>query len=397
MDTTQKTDKKYYAPFFNRYPITLTKGKGTRVWDSDGNKYIDALAGIAVNSVGHCHPKIVKAIKKQASELMHISNFYVSKPQANLAKKLVELSGLQRAFFSNSGAEANEAAIKIARKYGSKNGKSGTIVSFEGCFHGRTLATIATGKKKFQEGFEPVPEGFLQIPFNNIEAFKKIINKNIAGIIIEPVQGEGGINIADKKYLQELVLLCKKENIVVILDEVQCGMARTGKFFAFEHYDVKPDIITMAKALGGGFPIGATLCSEEIAKTINYGDHGTTFGGNPLACSAALATINTIEKDNIIEKTETLGKKTLNKLKEIAKKEDSIVDVRGLGLMMAIELNFSGRPIVERLIKKGILGNVTADKVLRLLPPLIIKEKELNYVVNILIQTIKEIKNEQHN
>ncbi|MFC2138068.1 aspartate aminotransferase family protein [Bacteroidota bacterium] len=396
MDTTQINDKKFYAPFFNRYPITLIKGKGTKVWDSEGNKYIDALAGIAVNSVGHCHPKVAKAIKKQAGKLVHISNFYVSKPQAKLAKKLVELSGLERAFFSNSGAEADEAAIKIARKYASKQGRGGTIISFEGCFHGRTLATIATGKKKFQEGFEPIPGGFIQIPLNNIEAFKKSVDKNVAGIIIEPIQGEGGINIVDKVFLQELVAICKKENIVVIIDEVQTGMGRTGKFFGYEHFGIKPDIMTMAKALGGGFPIGATLFSEEISKSISFGDHGTTFGGNPLACAAALATINVIEKENIVAKTKKLGNKTLDKLQKIAQNENSIVDVRGMGLMIAIELNFPGRPVVEKLMKKGILGNVTADKVLRLLPPLIMKEKELNYVVDILIETIKEIKSKNN-
>ncbi|MBN2521067.1 MAG: aspartate aminotransferase family protein [Bacteroidales bacterium] len=392
----QQIDKLFYAPFFNRYKICLKKGKGVYVWDSEGKKYIDVMAGVAVNSVGHCHPKVVKAIKKQAGRLIHISNFYVSENQARLAKKLADLSGLDRAFFSNSGAEANEAAFKMARKYAKSVGRGGTIVSFEGSFHGRTLATIAAGKKKFQEGFEPIPGGFIQIPFNNIDSFKSVLSNDIASIIIEPVQGEGGIHLAKKEYIKELFLICKRENIVIIFDEIQCGMGRTGKFFAFEHFDIKPDILTLAKALGGGFPIGATLCTEEISKSINYGDHGSTFGGNPLACAAALASIKVIEKENLVEKARIIGEHILARLQTLAKIHHDIIEVRGLGLMIGIEIAFPGRPVVEKLLQKGILGNFTADNVLRLLPPLIIKEKELNHVVNRLMQAIVETKNENN-
>lgn len=391
-DPSQKLDRNFYLPVYRRYPLTLVKGKGAYVWDADGKKYIDALAGIAVNSVGHCHPKVVKAIQKQAGALMHISNFYLSKPQAKLAKKLTQLSGLNRAFFSNSGAEANEAAIKIARKYAKSIGRGGTIISFEGCFHGRTMATIAAGKKQYQDGFEPIPKGFVQIPYNDIEAFKKVLSSDIAAVILEPVQGEGGVRAADKSFLNELNIICKRENIMMIFDEIQCGMGRTGKMFAYEHYDILPDILTLAKALGGGFPVGATLVKEKVAEAIQFGDHGTTFGGNPLACSAALASIKAITQGDLLKRTAKLGNKTIKKLKDFAASERCIKEIRGMGLMIGIELNFPGRPIVEKLINKGILGNVTADKVLRLLPPLIIKEKDLDKVVTTLIQTIKEEK-----
>lgn len=389
---TRQVDTNYYVPFFNRYPVTIAKGKGANIWDADGKKYIDALAGIAVNSVGHCHPTVVKAIKKQAEKLMHISNFYVSMPQAKLAKKLVQLSGLNKAYFSNSGAEANETAYKIARKYAKQRGRGPTIISFEGCFHGRTLANIKTGSTKYQKGFEPLPKGFVQLPFNNIEAFKKILSNDLAAVIIEPVQGEGGVNMADISFMKELDMICKKEDILLILDEIQCGMGRTGKMFAYENYGIIPDMVTLAKALGGGFPISATLIKEKIVESINHGDHGTTFGGNPLACAAALATIKVIENEKLPKKAAKLGEKIKQQFINYAENEPCIKEVRGIGLMIAIELTFPGRPVVEKLLKKGILGNVTADNTLRLLPPLVITENQLNKVADSIIKTIKEVK-----
>ncbi|MBN2518905.1 MAG: aspartate aminotransferase family protein [Bacteroidales bacterium] len=391
-DKYQRNDKINYLPVYNRWPVTLVKGKGAYVWDSDNKKYIDALAGIAVNSVGHCHPKVVKAIQKQSKKLIHISNFYLSKPQARLAKELTKLSGFDRVFFSNSGAEANETAFKIARKYASSKGRGGTIISFEGCFHGRTLATIATGKRKYQEGFDPIPKGFVQLPFNNIDAVKKIISSDIAAFIIEPVQGEGGIHIADYNFLVELREICNNHDIVLIFDEIQCGMGRTGEFFAYEHYQVKPDILTLAKALGGGFPVSATLFNEKITQGVQFGDHGTTFGGNPLACAAALAAIKTIKKEKLVNRSKMLGEKIKLKIENLAKTEGAIKEIRGIGLMIGIELNFEGRPVVVKLLKKGILGNVTADNVIRLVPPLTIKEKEIEYVVKEVFNCIKEVK-----
>ena len=279
----QEIDRKYYLPTFKRFPVTLVKGQGSRVWDDQGNEYIDAMAGIAVNSLGHGHPELVEAIHSQAKELIHISNFYLSKPQALLSKKLTDISGLNRVFFANSGAEANEGAFKIARKYAHNFKRGSKIVSFSGCFHGRTLATIATGKKQMQKGFDPIPEGFKQIEFNNIKDLRNTISKKIAAIIVEPIQGEGGIHPAGKDFMNELRNLCSEENILLIFDEIQCGLGRTGYIFAKDYYGVQPDILTSAKALGGGVPIGAILTTEAVSKVIEPGDHGTTFGGNPLA------------------------------------------------------------------------------------------------------------------
>ncbi|MEQ9008717.1 MAG: acetylornithine/succinylornithine family transaminase, partial [Ekhidna sp.] len=299
-----KIDQEYYLPTFKRYPLAFKKGKGSRLWDMEGNEYIDALAGIAVNNIGHGHPKLVKAIADQAQNLIHISNFYVSEPQMVLAKKLSELSGLKRVFFGNSGAEAVEGAIKIARKYASKNGRGGTIINMKNAFHGRTMATIAaTGKKAMMNGFDPIPEGFCHVPFNEIDLVKEKVNQDVAGIMLEPIQGEGGIIPAEAEFLKKLRAFCDQENIALIFDEVQCGIGRTGKMFAFEYYGVEPDIMTLAKGLGGGVPIGAVLASEKVGGAIDWGDHGTTFGGNPLVCAAALATLEVIEEEGLLEKT----------------------------------------------------------------------------------------------
>ena len=289
-------DKTYYLPTFKRYPLAFKKGSGSRLWDMEGKEYIDALAGIAVNNVGHAHPKVADAIGKQAHELIHISNFYLSEPQVMLTKKLAELSGLQRVFLGNSGAEAAEGAIKIARKYASKNGRGGTIIAMKNAFHGRTLATVAaTGKEAMMNGFAPIPAGFLHVPFNDLEAIKEMVTEEVGGIMLEPIQGEGGINLVDPSFLKALRAYCDEQNLVLIFDEIQSGMGRTGKMFAFEHFGVIPDVMTLAKALGGGMPIGAVLASEKVGSAIDWGDHGTTFGGNPLACAAALATIEAME------------------------------------------------------------------------------------------------------
>ncbi len=385
-----EADKKYYLPVFNRYPVTLKKAKGSLVWDINGKKYIDVLAGIAVNSLGHTHPEVVKAIKKQSKKLIHISNFYTSKPQVQLAKELVGRSGLQRVFFSNSGAEANETAYKLVRKYGHKNGKGGKIIALENCFHGRTLANIATGKSKHKEGFEPIPDGFEKIPFNQIDAVRKTIDGDTAAVIVELIQGEGGINIADKSYIKELRKICDHENVLLIFDEIQTGMGRTGKFFAHEHYDIKPDVLTMAKALGSGFPIGATLCNQKVAGAISLGDHGTTFGGNPLACAASLATLKVIDEEKLVKRSSTLGKEVIEYIKKKAKDYPAVKDIRGLGLMIGIEISVPGRKVVEKMMEQGILGNVTADHVIRFVPPLSIKKSMLYQAVDVFFDSLEE-------
>jgi len=384
-------DKKYYLQTFRRYPVTLEKGQGAHVWDVDGNEYIDMLGGIAVNSLGHNHPEVVNAIKRQAEKLIHVSNFYLSVPQAELSKKLVELSGLDRVFFSNSGAEAVEGAIKIARKYAHSIGRGGTVISFEGCFHGRTLATIATGKKEMQKGFEPIPQGFKQIRFNNMEEVKNVADADTAAIIIEPIQGEGGINIADESFLKELRDFCDAHNIVLIFDEIQCGMGRTGKMFAKDHTGVQPDIMTLAKALGGGMPIGAILSNQKVSAAIDYGDHGTTFGGNPLACAASLAVFKALEIEESLKQAQEKGKWLMDEIK--AMERPDIREIRGKGLMIGVDFTFDAKPLVWKMFEKGVLANATAGTMLRLVPPLNISYGDLKKVMAVLKESLKELEN----
>lgn len=392
----QKIDQQYYLQVFRRFPITLERGQGSYVWDTHGKKYIDALAGIAVNSVGHCHPKVVQAIQAQAAQLIHISNIYTSAPQVQLAQKLAIISGLDRVFFTNSGAESNEGAFKLARKYAHTQGRGGTIISMEGCFHGRTLATIASGKAKYQQGFEPIPTGFKQVPFNDIDAVSTAIDQETAAVIVEPVQGEGGIRLADPVFLQQLRKLCTEKNVVLIFDEIQCGMGRTGDFFAFQGYGVQPDIMTLAKALGSGIPAGAFLANEKVATAINFGDHGTTFGGNPLACAAALATISVIEEEGLVEKARIKGEKVMQRLHQISATESSIVEIRGKGLMIGVELDFPGRAVVAKMMEKGVLGNCANENVMRLVPPLNMELEDMYTVVDVMLEAIREVKKEQN-
>jgi acetylornithine/N-succinyldiaminopimelate aminotransferase len=384
-------DQKFYLQTFRRYPITLESGRGAHVWDVEGNEYIDMLGGIAVNSVGHCHPSVVDAIREQARKLIHISNFYLSKPQVALSKKLVELSGLDRVFLANSGAESVEGAIKIARKYAHSINRGGTVISFEGSFHGRTLATIATGKKEMQTGFEPIPEGFKPVPFNDIEAVKKASDEDVAAIIIEPIQGEGGIHIATDKFLHELRKFCDEQQIVLIFDEIQCGMGRTGKLFAKDHSGVQPDIMTLAKALGGGFPIGAVLSNEKVSSAMEFGGHGTTFGGNPLACAASLATLKVIQVEEIMEQAVEKGNWLMSRIKSLNCSD--IRDIRGRGLMIGVEFAFETKPLVQRMLEKGVLANATAGNVLRLVPPLNISFGDLEKAIKVLNESIMELEN----
>lgn len=388
--TLNELDKEYYLQTFRRYPVAFDKGKGTKLWDVEGNEYLDALAGIAVCNLGHCHPAVTEAICNQARELVHISNFFVSKPQAMLSKLLCELSGLDRVFLSNSGAESVEGAIKLARKYAHSRKRGGNVIAMQGSFHGRTLATIAMGKKAMQNGFEPMPQGFQQVAFNDVKAVEDAIDDQTAAIILEPVQGEGGINVVDKEYLHQLRKLCDEKDIVLIFDEIQCGIGRTGKMFAKEHFGVEPDIMTLAKGLGGGMPVGAILCNEKVGSAIDFGDHGTTFGGNPLACAASLATLNIIKDPEFLKEVEKKGEFLRNEIK--MSNPDGLKEVRGLGLMVGAEFEFEAKPVAAKMLEHRVIANATADKVVRFVPPLIITEEELKKVVEVMATSIKEVK-----
>ncbi|MCC5905271.1 MAG: aspartate aminotransferase family protein [Balneolaceae bacterium] len=387
----QKKAEKYHFDLYGRYPIALVRGKGSRVWDDERNEYIDALAGIAVNSLGHCHPQIVKTIQKQAEKLIHVSNFYYNEPQSNLAEKLVKISGLDRAFFCNSGAEAVEGSIKLARKYSHNKGKTGNIISMDNSFHGRTLGTIAMGKAKYQTGFNPIPHGFKKVNMNNSNELEKSVNEDTVGIVIEPIQGEGGIIEATPEFIKTARKLCDKFEIPLIFDEVQTGIARTGKMFAYQHYDVEPDIVALAKALGSGFPIGAVIAKEKFASAFEHGNHGTTFGGNPLACAVGLETLKVIEKENICEMARIRGDYLMTRMRDLSSNWDAIKDVRGKGLMIGVELSFPGGPVVKEMLKRGVLSNCASNTVIRLVPPLNISKDDIDTIVNVLVESIKEV------
>lgn len=382
-------DQTHYLPVFKRFPVAICCGSGSRVRDTEGKEYIDALAGIAVNNVGHCHPKVTAAIREQAGKLMHISNFFVSEPQVALSERLTRHSGLERVFFTNSGAESVEGAIKIARKYAHSKGRGGTVLSFHGSFHGRTMATIATGKKKMQQGFDPIPTGFIQVPFNDTEAVKNALTDEVGAILIEPIQGEGGINPADRDFLNALRQICDKHDIVLIFDEIQCGMGRTGHLFAKDLYGVQPDVMTLAKGLGAGVPIGAVLANEKVSAALDFGDHGTTFGGNPLVCAAAMACLDVIEEEDLLRAAAEKGAW----FKEEVKKMNlpSVREIRGEGLMLGIDFDFETKPLVAEMLKNGVIANATADTVLRIVPPLNIPYDDLKTVRDTMHRAVKKI------
>ncbi len=387
----QKLTNQFHLDVYNRFPITLVSGKGAHVWDEDGNRYIDALAGIAVNNLGHCHPRVVKAIREQAGKLMHISNFYYNKPQAQLVEKLADISGMNRVFLCNSGAEAVEGSLKIARKYGQKNNKTGPLITVSNAFHGRTMATISMGMEKYSKGYDPLLSGFHEIPFNDINALEAAFDEQTLGIVLEPVQGSGGLSVATAEFMKTAEKLCRNNNALFIVDEVQSGIARTGRMLGFQHYDVSPDIIALAKALGGGFPIGAMLCKEHVAKTVKHGDHGSTFGGNPLACAASYAALEVITEEDIVEQTQEKGRYLREKIEEYAAVDSNIKDVRGLGLMIGIELSFPCRNVVKRMMELGVLANCTQGNVIRLVPPLVTSNGDLKELAGVLVDSIKEI------
>jgi acetylornithine/N-succinyldiaminopimelate aminotransferase len=379
------TDK-YVAQTYARIPIALVRGKGTKVWDADGKEYLDFLAGIAVNSLGHCHPAIVRAIREQSKKLLHASNLYHILPQSELARELCYHSFADRVFFCNSGAEANEAAIKLVRRYGlEKLGGRHEILSTHNSFHGRTLATLtATGQEKIRAGYDPLPSGFRQVPYNDLAAIEEGIDeKKTAAVLVEPIQAEGGVNVPDDAYMRGLRELCDQRGILLIFDEVQTGMGRTGTLFGYEHFAIKPDIMTLAKALGGGLPLGAMMAREEIAASFGPGSHASTFGGNPVACSAGLMVMQTL-LDSALDNCRQMGKYFFRGLEALQKRFSFIREVRGKGLMIGMELEIEGSKVADSCMQEGLLLNCTAYKVLRFVPPLTIKKNEIDRGLDIL-------------
>lgn len=378
---------KYIMATYRRFPIVLVKGSGARVWDSDGKEYLDFVAGIAVCNLGHSHPKVAEAIKKQVDILTHVSNLYYIEPQINFARILVENSFADKIFICNSGAEANEAAIKLARKYAHENMAGGKyeLITMKDSFHGRTLATVtATGQTKFQIGFAPLPEGFRYVPFNDISALEEAISDKTCGIMLEPIQGEGGVRIPDADYLSQVRKICDDRGILMILDEVQVAMGRTGTFFAYEQYNIRPDIVTLAKAVGNGFPIGVMMATDKIASAFQPGSHASTFGGNPLAMAACLATIDIIMNEGVLENVKRVGSYFVGRLKELKSTCPVIKDIRGRGLIIGMELTIEGADIVRECMDKGVLINCTGGNILRFVPPLIITERDVDVAVGIL-------------
>lgn len=379
---------------YSRLPVSFERGEGAYLFDSEGNKYLDALAGIAVCGLGHANPQIADAIANQARTLIHTSNIYRIPHQAELGEKLCELSGMDKVFFGNSGAEANEAAIKLARLFGKKQGiERPKIIVASGSFHGRTLATLsATGSRKVQAGFSPLVEGFVRVNYNDVDAIQKIADNStdIAAILVEPVQGEGGVLVPDEGYLKNIRKICDDKNWLMMLDEVQTGIGRTGKWFAFQHEAITPDVMTLAKALGNGIPIGACLAAGKASEVFSPGTHGSTFGGNPLVTRTALEVLNIIEKQDLCTHATETGQYMLQQFKYQLADVEGVHDIRGLGLMIGIELNQDCGDIVSMALKQKLLLNVTADKTIRLLPPLIISKNQADDIVSNVTTVIKE-------
>ena len=378
---------KHVALTYNRFDLVLVKGKGTRVWDAEGKEYLDFVSGLAVCNLGHCHPKVVKAIQDQAEKLIHVSNFYYSPPQIELASLLCKHSFADKVFFCNSGAEANEGAIKLARKYGREKmgGDRYEIITMERSFHGRTMATLtATGQEKFHKGYAPLVPGFKYVPFNDPESVRNAIDSKTCAIMLEPIQGEGGVNCPSEGYLRALRKICDEKGILLIFDEVQVGMGRTGKLFAYEHYGIKPDLMTLAKSLAGGVPIGALLIKKGVEEGFRPGDHASTFGGNPLATAAGVAALNAILEEGMLENCRKVGDTFLAGLKKMERKFAFVREVRGKGLILGMELEIDGAVFVREMMKRGILINCTMGNVLRFLPPLIVTEQEVDRVLKTL-------------
>ncbi|GAB6141158.1 aspartate aminotransferase family protein [Methylosoma difficile] len=390
----------HVMPTYKRLPVTFSHGEGAWLWDEDGNRYLDALSGIAVTSLGHAHPAVHKALCEQSQKLLHTSNIYRIAVQEQLADQLIARSGMDNVFFSNSGAEANEAAIKIARKYGNGLGiATPTIIVMERSFHGRTMATLsATGNSKIKEGFAPLVEGFVQVPYNDIAAIENVLanNANIVAILVEAVQGEGGVNVPAADYLNRIRALCDQHNLLMMMDEIQTGIGRTGQFLAYQHNGLLPDVCTLAKALGNGVPIGACLARGKAAGVLTAGNHGSTFGGNPLACSAALAVLATLDADHLTDAAASKGKAIFDGFVARLQGNPHVVDIRYKGLMIGIELDAPCAELVTQALDKFLLINVTNDKTIRLLPPLIIDDQQIAQLVDSLSGLIQAHTGQHH-
>ena len=376
--------EKYYLPVFGRYPMVMELGQGCRVWDNEGNEYVDAFAGIAVNSLGYNHPVLVKAISEQASKLMHCSNLYYTEIQAKALRMVAEATGMDRIFFANCGAEGNEGAMKLARKYGvSKAPTKYKIISADESFHGRTFDTLAaTGHDYYHVGYGPLSPGHVLVPYGDIKALEAQMDDDVCAVLLEPIQGEGGVHVPPAEYLQQVRALCDKHDALLIFDEVQTGVARTGKWFAYMHSGVKPDILTFAKGIGGGFPVAGFAVPERLAHVFKPGDHGGTFGGNPMACAAVYATLTTIKSEGLVDKVAAKGEYFKNELLKLQEKYPAKVkDVRGRGLMLGMEVAGEGKPIVESCLANNVIVNCTAGNVIRIVPPLIISKEEIDIVV----------------
>jgi len=387
------TADKVIAKTYKRFPIVITKGKGCSLWDTEGKKYIDFVSGIAVCNLGHAHPKVTEALSKQADILLHVSNLYYTEPQVELACKLTENSFADRVFFCNSGAEANEAAIKLARKYFKDKGEKERyrIVTMEKSFHGRTMATLsATGQDKIRKGFEPILEGFDYVPFNDMDALQKSIGPSTCAVLLEPIQGEGGVRCPDPDYLKAVRRLCDETEVLLIFDEIQTGMGRTGKLFAYEHFGIEPDIMTLAKALANGLPIGAMLAREEIAEAFGQGTHASTFGGTPIITAASIQVVKVLLEENLIHHCAKMGAYFKEKLSGLKAKHESIVDVRGMGLLLGMKLKIEGDTIVNSCMEKGFLINCIQGNILRFIPPLIIEKEEIDALIACLDEILEK-------
>ncbi|GEA14186.1 acetylornithine aminotransferase [Moorella sp. E308F] len=386
--------EKYVMRTYGRYPLALVRGEGARVWDADGREYLDFVGGLAVNSLGHCHPRVVAAIREQAGKLLHCSNLYWIEPQVELARLLVENSALDKVFFCNSGAEANEAAIKLARKYAKEHRgpESYEIITMRRSFHGRTLATLtATGQEKFHRGFAPLPAGFKYVPFNDLASLRAAVSPRTCAVMLEPVQGEGGVYAANRDYLQAVRALCDDEGLLLIFDEVQCGLGRTGYLFAYQYYGVEPDVMTLAKALAGGVPIGAMLAKEKAAAAFGPGDHASTFGGNPLATAAGVAAFKALLEEGLVENARVLGEYFYQELERLVREFPQLTEVRGRGLLLGLEIDGPVDAVVAACQERGLLINSLHGHVLRFLPPLTISKDEVDRAVAILKEALQEV------
>jgi len=379
---------------YGRFPVTFVRGRGCRLWDDEGRGYLDLVAGIAVCNVGHCHPKVVGAIQEQASRLIHVSNLYYTRPMVELAERLVEVSFAQRAFFCNSGAEANEAAIKLARKFSKDHGhpERFEVLTMEGSFHGRTLATVtATAQEKYHRGFEPLVPGFRYVPFGDLEAARNALDDRTCAILVEPIQGEGGVRCAPPGYLQGLRELCDGAGILLILDEVQTGMGRTGRLFAYQHEGMAPHVMTLAKGIAGGLPMGVLLATEEVASCLTPGTHASTFGGNPVASAAALAVLSILLEDGVLEAMGPVAERFREGIEKLGRAYPQFVEVRGKGWLLGMEFREPCRAVVEECMRRGLLVNCTMDRVLRFVPPLVIGMDEVEEALEILAGAFQEV------